>query len=178
MCGAKWSGRESTELARANHREKRVMPYQWESYPVTGQALRTAADETEGRLSSVRSVVSQTEQGHQSALNAVDDQLDASMDNAPKDVITQANDTERKAIFAAGCLKYFAHAVDIFNTTGISPRSVSTLNTDFAELVRTKYDGDIQTARAAEEGAYDSEYGRLETNLVVVSTQTTTMLSQ
>jgi hypothetical protein len=154
------------------------MPYQWESYPVTGQALRTAADNTEGRLSKVRSVVSQTEQGHQTALNAVDDQLDASMDDAPRGVITQANDTERKAIFAAGCLKYFAHAVDIFNTTGISPRSVSTLNTDFAELVRTKYDGDLQKARAAEEGAYDSEYGRLEANLDEAATHTSTMLSQ
>ena len=154
------------------------MPYQWESYPVTGQALRTAADDTEGRLSSVRSVVWQTEQGHQSALNAVDNQLDASMDDAPRDVITQANDTERKAIFAAGCLKYFAHAVDIFNTTGISPRSVSTLNTDFAELVRTRYDGDLQKARAAEEGAYDSEYGQLEANLDDAATHTSTMLSQ
>src|SRR5262245_14903535 len=154
------------------------MPYQWESYPVTGQALRTAADNTEGRLSKVRSVVSQTEQGHQTALNAVDDQLDASMDDAPRGVITQANDTERKAIFAAGCLKYFAHAVDIFNTTGISPRSVSTLNTDFADLVRNKYDGDLQKAREAEEGVYDTEYGRLEANLDEAARHTSTMLNQ
>jgi hypothetical protein len=177
------------------------MPYQWEPYPVTGETLRTAADDTEGRISSVRSVVSQTEQEHATALGAVDDQLEASVDDAPRGVITQANDTERMAIFAAGCLKYFAHAVDIFNTTGISPRSVSTLNSEFEALIGTNFgvsrpdipsgatqadrqslengfDDDVAAARSAKEAEFDREYGRLEVNLDEAATHTSTVLSQ
>jgi hypothetical protein len=177
------------------------MPYQWEPYPVTGETLRTAADDTEGRISSVRSVVSQTEQEHATALGAVDDQLEASVDDAPRGVITQANDTERMAIFAAGCLKYFAHAVDTFNTNGQSPRSVSTLNSDFEALIGSNFgvqrpdvpadatqgerqslesgfDDDVAGARAAKEAEFDREYGRLEGNLDEAAADTQRMLSE
>lgn len=177
------------------------MPYQWEPYPVTGETLRTAADDTEGRISSVRSVVSQTEQEHRTALGAVDDQLEASVDDAPKDVITNANDTERMGIFASGCLKYFAHAVDTFNTNGKSPRSVSTLNSDFEALIGSNFgvqrpaipagatqgerqslesgfDGDVAGARAAKEAEFDREYGRLEGNLDDAAADTQRMLRE
>jgi hypothetical protein len=177
------------------------MPYRWELYRVTGDTLRSAADDTEGRLASVREVVSGTKSNHQTALGAVDDQLDASVDEAPTGVITEANETERKAIFAAGCLKYFAHAVDTFNTNGISPRSVTKLNTDFETLIGSDFnvaqpdipadatagerqslesghDNAVAAKRTEVEAEFDREFRTLEGHLDDAATHASTMLNQ
>ncbi len=170
------------------------MPYPYESYPVTGAAIRSAAEDTSGRVSSVRSVVGQVQSEHRNALSAVEGQLEGSVADAPSSTVDHATEIEQTAIYASGCLEFFAHGVDIFNTDGISPRSVSKLNSDWEALVassfgvvhdtlpptatqedrtnaQTSFDNAVSSARSTKQHEFDLEFGRLDHNLDTCATE-------
>jgi hypothetical protein len=111
------------------------MYYQtFESYPVSGAQIRAAADDTRDRLASVRSVVTEVEGQHRTAVEAVEGELERTVANAPSEVVTRADVLNREAEYAVGCLELFAAAIDRFNFADgdAYPRSVSRLNDAWA----------------------------------------------
>ena len=171
------------------------MPYPYESYPVTGSSIRAAAEDTVGRVSSVQSVAGQVQSDHRGVVSAVEGQLESTVAEAPAETVNQATDIEQKAIYAAGCLEFFAHGVDIFNVDGISPRSVSKLNSDWEALVatnfgvvradlppdvsqveentaQTQFSEGVAAARSTKQREFDLEFAGLEKNLDDCATET------
>jgi len=108
----------------------------FEDYPVNGNQIRAVADDTSYRVSAVRGLTDQLLEQHQAAVEAVEGNLLDSMRDAPTDVLTRATETNRQGMFAAGCLGYFAVAVDGYNFAATSkPRSVRELNRVWQEAV-------------------------------------------
>ena len=106
----------------------------FEPYPVTGGEIRAAANDTRSRIESIRDLREQLEGAGRDTLAAVEGDLEGSVANAPTEAVTAGDMTIRDAEYAAGCLEYFAQAVDDFNTGRTSdPRSVQALNQAYAE---------------------------------------------
>jgi len=106
----------------------------FEPYPVTGGEIRAAANDTRSRIESIRDLRDQLEGAGRDTLAAVEGDLEGSVANAPTEAVTAGDMTIRDAEYAAGCLEYFAQAVDDFNTGRTSdPRSVQALNQAYAE---------------------------------------------
>jgi hypothetical protein len=171
------------------------MPYPYSPYPVTGGQIRAAAEDTSGRLESVRTVVGQVESEHRGAISGVEGDLEGSVADAIDPMRQSASAVEKSAFYAAGCLEFFGHAVDIYNTDGVSPRSVEKLNSDWEALVASsfgvsreslpsdatqeqreaangRFNSAVSSARAAEQREFDAEFERLETNLDEAATET------
>jgi hypothetical protein len=171
------------------------MPYPYSPYPVTGDQIRAAAEDTSGRLESVRNVVGQVESEHRGAISGVEGDLESSVADAVDPLRQSASEVERTAFYAAGCLEFFGHAVDIYNTTGISPRSVEKLNRDWEALLgssfgvsreslpadatpadrqaaATRFSNAVGAARSAKEREFDAEFARLDANLDEAAAET------
>ena len=109
-------------------------------YPVSGQVIRDAANETRTRLASVDVLTADVQSVHRAAMEAVEGDLQESIGNAPTGVQLQATELNRKAEFAAGCLEFFALAVDDFDELRTTyPRAVSPLNTAWSEALSSDF---------------------------------------
>lgn len=109
-------------------------------YPVSGEQVRAAADDTRTRLSSIGTLIADVESEHRGAVEAVEGQLEDSIANAPTEVILRASELNRQSEFAAGCLEYFAAAIDDFDELRTAyPRAVSILNAEWAQQLSSDF---------------------------------------
>jgi hypothetical protein len=143
----------------------------FEYYPVTGDAIRDAASETDAQTGLVDAIRRQLEGEHRRMLAAVEGDLEGPMREAPALAIGNMVQVAQVSQFAAGVLRLFADAVDQFNHTSTAPRSVDELNAAYgaARFDDFGLDRDRGTAwdeaNAALLGILTAEYGRLEQQL-------------
>jgi hypothetical protein len=140
-------------------------------YPVTGDAIRDAASQTDAQTGLVDSIRRQVEGEHRRMLAAVEGDLEAPMQEAPALAIGNMVRVAQASQFAAGVLRLFADAVDQFNHTSSAPRSVDALNTAYGEARIADFGLDRvngsawDDANAALLGRLRAEYGRLQEQL-------------
>jgi hypothetical protein len=140
-------------------------------YPVTGDAIRDAASETDTQTGLVDTIRRQVEGEHRRMMAAVEGDLEGPMQEAPALAIGNMVRVAQASQFAAGVLRLFADAVDQFNHTSSAPRSVDALNAAYAEARIADFGLDRisgaawEDANAALLGRLRSEYGRLEAQL-------------
>jgi|GEM_PF-1066379 hypothetical protein len=116
-----------------------------EYYSPPGAEVKGAAEQVRGRVPQIRQLAEQVEKDHKPALDAVAGDLEASMADAPRGAITNANDVMRAAEYAAGCLELFSQAIDQHNFYKQSrPRSVSTLNAEYNAALSDSFGVDFQ----------------------------------
>jgi hypothetical protein len=155
-------------------------------YPVTGDAIREAAAETDRHAIQIRAIRSQLIGAHRQMMGAVVGDIQGPMDRAPAAATANLERVVQTSTFAAGVMRLFADAVDQFNHTSAAPRSVDKLNAAYAAarldnlgLDRDSYDKggpsahrdfdtDWREANAAligPTGTLTVEYARLEEQL-------------
>ena len=104
----------------------------FEPYPVSGTSIKSAAEDTRGRVASVDQVIAQLEQDHRQAVASVSGTLEESVADAPTEAVTRANDVLQQAEYAAGCLELFGTDIDTYNFESAYPRSISRLNAAYS----------------------------------------------
>ena len=104
----------------------------FEHYPVSGTSIKSAAEDTRGRVASVDQVIAQLEQDHRQAVASVSGTLEESVADAPTEAVTRANDVLQQAEYAAGCLELFGTDIDTYNFESSYPRSISRLNAAYS----------------------------------------------
>lgn len=104
----------------------------FEHYPVSGMSIKSAAEDTRGRVASVDQVIAQLEQDHRQAVASVSGTLEESVADAPTEAVTRANDVLQQAEYAAGCLELFGTDIDTYNFESSYPRSISRLNAAYS----------------------------------------------
>ncbi|MDQ3484544.1 MAG: hypothetical protein M3445_03910 [Actinomycetota bacterium] len=104
----------------------------FDPYPVSGTSIKSAAEDTRGRVASVTEVIAQLEQEHRQAVASVSGILEESVADAPTEAVTRATDVLQQAEYAAGCLELFGADIDMYNVESAYPRSISKLNAAYS----------------------------------------------
>lgn len=154
-------------------------------YPVTGDAIREAAAETDRHATQVKSVRSQLVGAHSNMMGAIAGDIEGPMATAPGAATANLEQVVQTSTFAAGVMRLFADAVDQFNHTSTAPRSVDRLNRaytgarldDFG-LDPGRVDTDWPQANAALLGTLTDEYARLEEQLDIWADHAARMLDR
>jgi hypothetical protein len=97
-------------------------------YPVTGDAIREAATETECHAIQIRAIRSQLVGAHRQMMGAVVGDIENPIGHASAAATVNIEKVVQTSTFAAGVMRLFADAVDQFNHTSAAPRSVDKLN--------------------------------------------------
>jgi hypothetical protein len=97
-------------------------------YPVTGDAIREAATETDCHVIQIRAIRSQLVGAHRQMMGAVVGDIEGPMNHGPTAATAKMERFVQTSAFAAGVMRLFADAVDQFNHTSAAPRSVDKLN--------------------------------------------------
>ena len=155
-------------------------------YPVTGDAIREAAAETDRQASQIRVVRSQLVGAHRHMMSAIAGDIEGPIATAPEASTANIEQVVRTSCFAAGVMRLFADAVDQFNHTSTAPRSVDRLNAayteawldDFGLKPGADFDADWREANAAMLGTLTIEYARLEEQLDIWADHAARMLNR
>jgi hypothetical protein len=166
-------------------------------YPVTGDAIREAATETDRHAIQIRAIRSQLDGAHRRMMGAVTGDIEGPMNHAPAAATANMVQVVQASAFAAGVMRLFADAVDQFNHTSATPRSVDKLNTAYTEArldsfgldldsydtdgpsADRDFDADWREAHAAligPTGTLTVEYARLEEQLDIWADHAARML--
>lgn len=159
----------------------------FEPYDVSGDEIREVAEQSTAGIDALRALRADVEVEHRSAVDAVEGDIRPYVETAPNESGQQSQAVVEAVSFARGGLHLFAIAVDNFNTNSSNPRSMSKLNTAYAEaadnhfgvdasdylstddseptLDRSRYSGAVASAKAALIRELTAEYGRLERQL-------------
>ena len=155
-------------------------------YPVTGDAIREAAAETDRQASHIRAVRSQLVGAHRNMMSAIAGDIGGPIATAPEATTANIEQVVRTSCFAAGVMRLFADAVDQFNHTSTAPRSVDRLNAAYTEArlddiglePGADFDADWRKANAAMLGTLTIEYARLEEQLDIWADHAARMLNR
>ena len=154
-------------------------------YPVTGDAIREAAAETDRQAAQIRVVRSQLVGAHGNMMGAIAGAVEGPMNNAPEAATANMEQVVQTSSFAAGVTRLFADAVDQFNHTSTAPRSVDRLNVAYTEariddfgLDPSRIDTDWREANAATISTLTNEYARLEEQLDIWADHAARMLNR
>ena len=168
-------------------------------YPVTCDAIREAAAETDRHAIQIRAIRSQLVGRHRQMMGAVVGNIVRPIDHAPTAATSNLERFVQTSTFAAGVMRLFADAVDQFNHTSSAPRSVDKLNAAYTVarldgfgLDRDSYDKggpspdrdldvdwrDANAALIGPTGTLTVEYARLEEQLDIWADHAARMLGR
>jgi hypothetical protein len=114
-------------------------PSLFEYYPVSQGQVDAAAEDTRARVARITKLKGQVDAQHQAALAAIEGDIEASVANADDTITTNADAVHQKAEYAAGCLEYFGKAIEKYDYSSSSPRSISKLNSAYAIASRNTF---------------------------------------
>jgi hypothetical protein len=143
----------------------------FDPYPVTGDEIRTVAEESNGSLSDLQELEGDVKSSHKTTVDAVEGDIAPYVGSAA-DPSTQQNQSVRQTVtFAKGALIMFGNYVDdynlesgpAYNTPGSreNPRSVSKLNQCYREQLNNSFglnDEDYEEGGSKENGDYSADW--------------------
>lgn len=147
----------------------------WEHYPVTGDDIRSSAENVHGRARAVHALAGEVDKEHRSAVAAVEGDLHGPVAAAPEDATSTASKLGRETMYAAATLRLFAHGVDVFDGEVNQVNSMM-----FVLHHQPEYRRGGETAEEMRQGAISSgnrQYRTAESNLDDVAEQVVSMLN-